>query len=301
MSNLLYQYQNGNVNVSIFSDGTKIREFEEVPIPQFPESIDLKITNYCEGIDNIPCKFCHEVSNIAGQHADLDVVYNKIKDLPSGIELAIGGGNPLSHPELECFLIKLHNLGFICNLTINQNHIIKYQNLINNLLNNKLIYGLGISISDSENLDNLQLISIQDNIVYHLICGIHEHSLIEKLLNQNNECKVLILGYKNFGRGKLYYSNEVENNKYQWFINIRKYLGRDNLVISFDNLALDQLNIKRFVPDELWNELYMGDDFSHTMYIDAVKQTYAPMSTSNDRVSFEQYDNVIKYFAGHEI
>ena len=45
---LLHKYLNGNVEVSIFSDGTKIQEWpdNEKPNPQYPNSIDIKITNY---------------------------------------------------------------------------------------------------------------------------------------------------------------------------------------------------------------------------------------------------------------
>ena len=37
-------------------------------IPIFPESIDIKITNYCEN----NCPMCHESSNINGTHANLN-------------------------------------------------------------------------------------------------------------------------------------------------------------------------------------------------------------------------------------
>lgn len=52
---LLGQYVNGNYNVSIFSDGTKIRENDlDNFTPSFPECADVKITNQCE----MACKYC---------------------------------------------------------------------------------------------------------------------------------------------------------------------------------------------------------------------------------------------------
>ena len=39
----------------------------------------------------------------------------------------------------------------------------------------------------------------------------------------------------------------------------------------------------------------MGDDFCFTMYIDAVKQQYAPTSRSAERVSFEDC-TLLEYF-----
>lgn len=53
-SNILYQYQNGNTHVTILTDGTKIREYENIPVIIHPESIDVKITDYC----TMGCKFC---------------------------------------------------------------------------------------------------------------------------------------------------------------------------------------------------------------------------------------------------
>ncbi len=52
---ILHDYQNGNYNVKIYSDGTKIRETQEDEfLPEFSENIDIKITDYCDA----GCKFC---------------------------------------------------------------------------------------------------------------------------------------------------------------------------------------------------------------------------------------------------
>ena len=72
-----------------------------------------------------------------------------------------------------------------------------------------------------------------------------------------------------------------------------KYIGKT--ILSFDNLAIEQLNIKRLFTDQGWNDFYMGDDFSFTMYIDAVKQEYAQTSRSKKRTKFENC-SLIEYF-----
>ena len=97
--NLIGRYTNGNYNVSIFEDGTKIRENELDSLdPNFPENIDLKITDFCDA----GCLYCHENSTKNGLHGDLDVAF--IETLKPYTELAIGGGNPLDHPSLVPFL-----------------------------------------------------------------------------------------------------------------------------------------------------------------------------------------------------
>ncbi len=48
MKKLLSKYRNGNYNVAIFDDGTKIRYNNlDCLVPEFPESMDVKISNYC--------------------------------------------------------------------------------------------------------------------------------------------------------------------------------------------------------------------------------------------------------------
>ena len=106
---ILGTYKNGNYRVIILSDGTKIRYNKEAKlIPSIPESMDIKITNYCD----IGCPMCHENSTIAGSHGDI-LNASFIDMLHPFTELAIGGGNPLSHPDLIPFLQKCKSLKLI--------------------------------------------------------------------------------------------------------------------------------------------------------------------------------------------
>lgn len=286
---ILYNYVNGNTKVTIYEDGTKIREFENIPEITHPESIDIKITNYCD----MGCKFCHESSTKKGNHADLEKLKETLSDLPAGVELAIGGGNPLSHPDLIEFLIWCQTKGLIANMTVNQGHLKPFMATIETLLEEKLIMGLGISIhgNDWESVKYLKTLS--ENIVYHIIIGVHEISILDEL-NKLGNCKVLILGYKTFGRGLGYFKDEKVRDTTLWRFFIKNYLGK--FVMSFDNLALEQLDIKTLMSAKFWNTFYMGDDFTFTMYIDAVNEEYAPTSrSSNNRVGFGRM-SLAEYF-----
>lgn len=285
----LYQYDNGNTAVKLYEDGSKERTFEGDPHPVFPESIDIKITNYCDA----GCSFCHEKSTTLGNHADLNKLLNVLSVLPPGVEIAIGGGNPLSHPNLFPFLKQARRQGLVPNITINQKHIAPFKKDILNLINEGLVFGVGISYTAKSYLPAIEEIALStDNVVFHTISGINQVSDIDELhsfsQSLNKKCKILILGYKNYGFGINYYikNPKVESNKYSWYTQLPKYFKRDNLVLSFDNLAINQLNLKRFFTEDYWSKFYMGDDFVYTMYIDAVSQTFAPSSTSNNRVSF---------------
>lgn len=282
------KYKNGNTTVTIKSDGTKIREYEGIPIIEHPESIDVKITNYCD----LGCKYCHESSTTEGNHADLDELLSVLSDLPPGVELAIGGGNPLSHPGIVDFLGKLKERGIIANITVNQGHLKPYYNLIRELILNDLVKGVGISIT-SKNFKYVKpILEITDNVVYHVIAGVNEVSILDELISLG-KCKVLILGYKHFGFGVNFHSQKVEDEISRWYRELPKYLRR--CTISFDNLAIEQLNVRRLFTNDGWNRFYMGDDFVFTMYIDAVRGEYAPTSRSGSRVSFRGM-KLVEYF-----
>lgn len=230
--------------------------------------------------NNILVSNCHEKSTTNGKHADLEYLLDIIQDLPKGTELAIGGGNPLSHPGLVPFLISCKSLGLIPNLTVNYFHIIAQYPLINKLIDNKLIYGLGLSIPDDFDDSIINLINKKDNVVYHVIAGVNDLSILDKI---KNSCvkKCLILGYKNYGRGENCITPELISSIDNWDENLGQYIKKIHL--SFDNLALKQLNIKQYLTDDEWSRFYCGTDGAFTMYIDAIEQKYAMSSTNPNK------------------
>jgi len=295
---IIHQYTNGNINVVLYDDGTKERVFSGNPNPIHPESIDVKITDYCDA----GCRYCHEQSTKSGLHGDLDKLFEVLSVLPAGCEIAIGGGNPLSHPDLIPFLQKLKQKGIVSNITVNQKHLESYKKLILQLINDRLVHGVGISYSSTSFFPHITpILQASDNVVFHVIAGINPVEDVEILrqycIQNNKKTKILILGYKQYGFGLHYYSlnKHIEDNKYNWHIKLAKHFKNKDLVLSFDNLAIDQLNLRRYFTDDAWNKFYMGNDFVFTMYIDGVKQNFAPSSTSNNRVDFKDM-TLLDYF-----
>lgn len=294
--NILNKYQNGDTEVTIYEDGTKERVYlkpwgEEINII-FPESIDLKITNYC----NLGCKYCHEQSTRRGIHGDLKTTLSILDtaNFPEGIELAIGGGNPLDHPDLKDFLLELKSRGFISNITINQGHLKPHFNLIKDLITDNLVKGVGVSLTNDNYTYLNKLYKLTPHIVIHVIAGVNNPSDLFRfstniLPPKGVKLKFLILGYKSFGFGKGYIKKngvEVEKSLGSWSIFLGYLLNSFHL--SFDNLAIEQLSLKKRVPETAWIESYMGDDFTFTMYMDAVTKVYAPTSRSEERTPFEE-------------
>lgn len=278
-TNILGQYVNGNYDVSIYSDGTKIRENKlDFFLPSFPENIDLKITDYCDA----GCLFCHENSTKQGLHGTLD--WEFIDTLRPFTELAIGGGNPLDHPDLIPFLERLREKNIVSNLTVNQIHFERNQDFVEMLVNRGLIYGLGVSMIKATD-KFCGLVEKYPNAIIHVINGIVTLENLEKLYDKN--LKVLILGYKHLRRGVDYYSDAVKKNQDI----LKKELGKivpKFFVVSFDNLALEQLDVKRFVGEKYWQQFYMGDDGKFTMYVDLVKREFSKSSTCMERYSIRE-------------
>lgn len=274
---ILGKYRNGNYNVVIFDDGTKVRfNKEDKLIPDMPESMDIKITNMCD----MGCPFCHENSTVDGKHGDI-MNLKFIDTLLPYTELAIGGGNPLCHPDLIEFLKLLKSKNLIANMTVNQKHFLKNVDMLKQLCSEGLLKGLGVSLTKVTDklIDALKEFP---NAVIHVINGVHSIEEIEKLYD--HDFKMLILGYKFFRRGEDYYSEKVDKLMDEWYFWLPEMLNRFE-VVSFDNLALKQLKCERLMSEEEWSKFYMGDDGNYTLYVDVVNQQFAKSSVSTERYS----------------
>lgn len=277
MLNILGVYKNGNYTVKILSNGTKIRETEAGEfIPAFAENCDCKITDKCDG----GCEFCYEGCTANGKHGDI-LNYKFLDTLHPYTELAING-NDLSHPDLIPFLKKMRDKNIIVNMTVNQIHFEKHYDLIEKLIYDKLIYGLGVSLR-KPTVEFINLVSNFSNAVIHVINGIFTYNDYKIL--KDNDLKILILGYKQLRRGVDYYDNHMKTvcgNK-TWLYNELEEMLKHFKVVSFDNLAIKQLDVKRLLSEEKWEEFYMGDDGKYTFYLDLVEGTFGKNSLATER------------------
>lgn len=272
---ILGRYKNGNYDVTLLSDGTKIRETEDDEfIPDFAESMDIKLTNHC----SLGCPYCHEGSTPEGEHGD--ILNEKFIDtLHSYQEVALGGGDVTSHPDLIPFLRRLKERHIIANITVNQYQLYNGKELIQRLVDEQLIYGLGVSLMVLTD-EFIETVLQFPNAVIHVINGVVLPEEIEEMADHN--LKLLVLGYKELRRGNSFlqeHLEQVEKNKVWMKEHLWEYVSKF-AVVSFDNLAIEQLDIKSRLSDEEWNEFFMGDDSEFTYYIDMVNRQFAKSSTA---------------------
>ena len=285
---ILHSYKNGNANITLYQDGTRVIEFPDEIKLVYPLNIDIRVSSKCafglnEKTGKAICDFCHESATTNGQDADLSYLKQILSDLPSGIELAIGVNGWTF--ELIGFLIFCKKKGFVVNTTVNQGHLRRDKSTIDYVLGAGLIKGLGVSYRKGM-IDISQKILDYENTVVHVIAGIDS---FEDVLNLHTKGvkKILILGEKDFGfnLGKV---KLVTHSHREWYRRVHELFSKFK-VVSFDNLALEQLSIDRFVID--WDTMYQHE---YSFYINAVDKYYAlssrsPVKTNCSEMTIKQY------------
>lgn len=273
-------YKNGNYMVCMMDDGTKIRHTKDDEFhPKFAENCDVKITDKC----SIGCPFCYEGCTMNGKHADL-LSYSFLKTLHPFTEMALNG-NDIDHPQLDALLAILKYHKVYANITVHQMQFMKNYDKIKQLAEDKLIHGIGVSFYKYDD-EFISRLAEFPNAVLHTINGLLSAEDVKKLYS--HDLKLLILGYKDLGRGSTYYhgggKNRVIENQVWMYQNIQSMVrGGGFKAISFDNLAIEQLDIKRIMTHDEWDKFYMGDDGQFTFYIDMVRGEFAKNSISQVR------------------
>lgn len=270
-------YKNGNTTTTIYDDGTKTHftmddEFKF----EFPESHDISISQCCDN----GCEWCYYGCSPTGKHGKL-TGWNFFDSMRPYTEIAINLQYPMPD-DLTEFLNIMKNKNIIVNATINQNHFMNpfMQSFIKQLVDMDLIKGIGISLTDPTQKDFINMVKRYPNAVIHVIAGVTSPENIDYLKGHN--LKLLILGYKKLERGKKYYDHSsiiVEDN-IKWLESDLDGIINGFKVVSFDNLAIEQLHLKDKLSEKEWEMFYGGDDGTVTFFIDLVKGVFARSSLS---------------------
>ena len=273
----LATYKNGNTWTTIYNDGTKTHYTKDDEFNfAFSESCDISISQCCDN----GCEFCYYGCTPNGKHGKL-TGWKFFDSMRPYTEIAINLQSPVN-PYLIPFLTEMRDRKIIVNVTVNQNHFMddSMLSLICHLERHGLIKGIGVSLTNPRQDGFIETVKEFPNTVIHVIAGVTPWEDIQYLMRRG--LKILILGYKKTGRGKKYY-----DGLFIPIITQMKYLegGLDEIlngfkVVSFDNLAIEQLHIKDKLSDKEWDTFYGGDDGTVTFFIDLVKGVFARNSLS---------------------
>lgn len=283
MTALIADYKNGNASIKLYDDGTRIIESDASELKlAYPLNIDIRISEACAFGKNpktgkAVCDFCHESATTDGANANLKELGWMLTELPPGIELAVGV-NHFTEDVLRFFGV-MTSYGYIINATVNQGLIRRDSGVIQRALDEHLIQGLGVSYRQGM-IFPPEFILEYSNTVMHVIAGIDDIDEVKKLAERGVK-KILVLGEKDFGfnLGKI---KVRSHSHFKWYRQVHELFKLFD-VVSFDNLALEQLNVKRFVID--WDTTYQHE---YSFYINAVQKYFAPSSRSSDVVFYNE-------------
>lgn len=292
---LLYEYDNGNAHVELYDDGTRVITTEDDEFNYIkPLNIDVNCSNRClRG-----CKFCYNGSTPNGDNALLEN-FAFLNSMIPGTEVSLSTGSLKEFPEFEQVLSLCKDKDIIANATFNQDEFVENFDMIKAWQEKDLLHGIGISFSHAD--DRLpKLMEQVNNTVLHVINGVFTAAHAKWIIDNIENPKILILGYKDRGFGIEYHDKfrkTIEKNQEWLYRNLRR-LMHSVYVISFDNAALKQLNVKNHLSSKEWEVFYQGSDDNGqagSMYIDAVKGKVAKNSISD--IKYDLIDDVEKMFS----
>lgn len=271
---MIKQYRNGTYDVTIdLEDGTKVRSDPTNQfIPQFPESIDITISTKC----NRECPFCYLGCSKQGKIGNLHQLAS-MKFHPY-TEVSLNLNDPIPDGMTD-LLYALVDQEVIPNVTIHSEQFVRDYRILRRWVDEKLVYGIGVSLDRPNDRLSL-LLKTMPNAVVHAIAGIVSPIDLESVIGS----KLLILGYKDTGRGKEYRTDSVRQSIYKLF-EYMPAIFRMFPVVSFDNLAIEQLFVKSILSPIEWKRFYMGDEGDFTFSMNLVDNTYSSHSYSDQSFS----------------
>lgn len=308
-------YFNGLAKVTIESDtgktgGTRLIEIPDdkniEDIIEYPFNIDIRLSDKCPlgynpKTKSAICSFCHESARTDGKQGDLNYLKTMLDtQIPKGMHIELAVGVNEINSDIADFFDWANNRGFIINATINQLSVAsnkKSIEIVKGLIDRQSIKGLGISFRNLEKLDRIpKEILSYPSTVFHVISGIDDIDDVKKLATDFDVKKVLVLGEKNFGFNTEQFNSE--NNRTRraiWHNRIGELFPLFDIV-SFDNLGVEQLDLRRFVRNQKdWDTFYQGE---YSMYINLVDKYFSTSSRSNFFVSSDK-TNIRDFFQKH--
>lgn len=294
---------NGYWTIFDRGEGTKIRmsfsDHQTVPTKaSAPELVDVKITDHCKR----HCSFCYQGSSKEGSHGDRNYIDRVIRTLAENevFEVALGGGDPTSHPNFSDILRTCRWKGVVPNFTVANLDWLDDPNQRHEWLD--FCGGIAYSVTTGYEvrrlgftLNKYQIPSNKFQI--QIIEGVVNDYQFDQILEEchYHNFTLTILGFKDTGRGKsfgdrLHSYNWIDKVKKSWRDGKPVNIGVDTLIA--DKYRNDLIN---HGVDEIFFTTREG---SFSCYIDAVKQQIGPSSYApKQMISFTDTDQFIQKFS----
>ena len=280
------------------SNGTKLHFFDrpinfDEYIASAPELVDIKVTDWCD----LACRFCYQDSTNKGKHAPFQALKAIIDDLAEAgvFEVALGGGEPMSHPQFIDLLEYCDLKGIVPNFTTKNYAALAEQRFSQYA---KWCGSIGVSVATPEDvskfLEVADLITCPTRqISLQVAMGAQTAEQFQEMLDMLKGSKsfsgLILLGYKNTGRGQrakgnLWYEDGRVDGQdpISMFRSFQKLFRSQNAWYPVPSLSMDTEMVRsceqHLARNGVRPELYMKNEGRVSCYIDAVSMRIAPSS-----------------------
>lgn len=252
----------------------------EIPFSSYPELIDIKITDHC----TMGCKYCYQGSTPQGKHADFDSYHlgTLLKEMQV-LEVAIGGGEPLTSPHLSSLLYTLNDHGICANITTRR------LDLLSPLYLKQLTqigYSVDTVVAAAKAIKQAKDGGWVKKLTLHIVLGtMNKEDFLETLrLAQKSYVTVLLLGYKTDGFGHQFQPHphedwidwiqaEFTENSTYW---VGPHIGVDTAIAQkYGRVLQDKLHVDP--------KFMVGAEGMFSMYMDLVEGTIARASYGEEK------------------
>jgi hypothetical protein len=257
-------------------DGTKIRlrigQDKDIPKrSSTPELADIHITNFC----NQNCSFCYQNSDTKGMHAEYWQICDLMRQLAQMqvFEVALGGGEPTSHPNFVQILEGFRRAGIVPNFTTRNLSWLYDPSLTSKIMAN--CGSFAYTIHDYSDIKKL-LTLLDYNQIDHdkarvqIVLGTMDRYTLKTMLKSADGVGVTLLGYKPVGRG----ANFTPAN-YDYWLDIVQECHPYNLSVD---TALAAAYEKEILAADVPAWMFSVKEGQYSCYIDLVGMRMGPSS-----------------------
>lgn len=287
-------FSTGNFGIRFtFSFDDLAKDFRKYDSPLL---CDVKITDYC----TTGCSFCYQGSTKKGKHASFDTIKKCFDALAklNVFEVAIGGGNPVSHPNFMEILSYASSVGIIPNFSTRDLSFTRSKEKLDFIYKN--CGNFAFSVNPNQDYDELKAYLDKCNKIYpgafdfkRLMNfqafigpgGFENPEDLKKLFlfARENFRTVTLLGYKQKGRA----SETLDTKGSYWILDVIKDVMDKHKCpnIGIDTCLAEDLDYS-LRDSGIPEALYSTEEGESSCYIDLVRGAIA-------RSSFEETAYVV--------
>lgn len=269
--------------------------------PCLPELVDIKVTDKCVA----GCSYCYMNSTPDGDEPSFEKLKPYFRSLKGKVfEVALGGGEPTDHPEFYKILRYLSRC--VPSVAFTTKSLRWYKNFKTIGAVRRYVSAYAHSVDDAKEMREVWTVASRAFESFHLpgtyvsfpsvniqyILDAHLLDTLYRILDSYLDCEpytkkenvripgnLVLLGYKSSGRG-----GQAPYHNRGWLQGVLDYYRKAERERKWGlpSLGIDTLLARQYLDElkaaKISTSLYYLDEGKYSMYIDAVRDTFAPSS-----------------------